>query len=95
MRLLWTEPAVSDLDAIHAFIAQDNDRAADDMIRRIVARAERQLSRLPESGRPGRIANTRELVVTGTPFILAYRITDDAIHILRVLHSARRWPDAL
>jgi toxin ParE1/3/4 len=75
--------------------AQDNEHAADAMIRRIVSLAEQQISRLPESGRPGRITSTRELVVTGTPFILPYRIFGDSIHIPRVLHSARHWPDSL
>ena len=42
-----------------------------------------------------RIANTRELVLSGTPYILPYRIVGDTIQILRVFHSARRWPDAL
>jgi toxin ParE1/3/4 len=93
MKLFWTGPALSDLAALHAHIAEDNERAADSMVERIVARAERQLSRLPESGRPGRIAKTRELVVTDTPYILPYRIVGNTIHILRVFHSARRWPD--
>lgn len=95
MKLSWTAPALSDLAAVHAHIAEDNPRAAVAMVERIVARAELQLSRLPESGRSGRIANTRELVVSGTPYILPYRIRGEAIQILRVLHTARRWPDRL
>ncbi len=93
MRLLWTRPALSDLRALHASIAKDNERAADAMVARIVDRAERQLLRMPESGRPGRIAKTRELVLSGTPYILPYRVIGDTIEILRVFHSARRWPD--
>jgi toxin ParE1/3/4 len=95
MRLFWTGPALSDLRALHAYIARDNERAANEMVARIVARAERQLSRLPESGRPGRIAKTRELVVSDTPYVLPYRIIGDTIQILRVFHSARRWPHQL
>jgi len=95
MKLFWTGRALADLDALHAYIAQNNERAAHAMVERIVARAERQLSRLPESGRPGRIAKTRELVVSDTPYILPYRIVGNTIHILRVFHSARRWPDEL
>ena len=95
MKLLWTGPALADLGEVHTHIAKDDERVADAMVRRIVARAERQLSVLPESGRPGRIAKTRELVLSDTPYILPYRILGDAIHILRVLHSARRWPDEL
>jgi toxin ParE1/3/4 len=65
------------------------------MVVRIVSRTEKQLSTLPKSGRPGRIPDTRELVLTGTPFILPYRIVGDAIQILRVFHGARRWPRKL
>jgi len=95
MKLFWTGRALADLDALHAYIAQNNERAAHAIVEGIVARAERQLSRLPESGHPGRIAKTRELVVSGTPYILPYRIVGNTIHILRVFHSARRWPDEL
>jgi toxin ParE1/3/4 len=48
----------------------------------------------PYLGRPGRVANTRELVVTSTPFIVAYRVVSDRIEILAVFHGARRWPDS-
>ena len=46
----------------------------------------------PERGRQGRVAGTRELIMTGTPFVIAYRITDRDVQILAVLHAARRWP---
>jgi toxin ParE1/3/4 len=95
MRLFWTKPALSDLSALQADMAKDGERAANAMVTRIVDRAERQLSRLPESGGPGRIAKARELAIAGTPYVLPYRIVGDTIHILRVLHSARRWPDEL
>jgi toxin ParE1/3/4 len=93
MKLLWTGPALSDLRALRAHVAKDGERAADAIIARIVDQAERQLSRLPDSGRPGRIAKARELAIPGTPYILPYRVVGDAVHILRVFHSARRWPD--
>lgn len=51
------------------------------------------LVRFPESGRPGRIEGTRELVITRTPYIVAYRIAGDTLRILPVLHGARRWPE--
>jgi toxin ParE1/3/4 len=93
MKFLWTGPALSDLRALHADIAKDNERTANAMVARIVDRAERQLSRLPESGGPGRIAKTRELLISGTPYVMPYRVVGDTVHILRVFHSARRWPD--
>jgi toxin ParE1/3/4 len=35
---------------------------------------------------------SRELVVTGTPFVVAYRVNGESIQILAVLHGARKWP---
>jgi toxin ParE1/3/4 len=52
-------------------------------------------SKPTESGRPGRIKETRELVIAGTPYIAAYVIRGDIIRILRILHSARLWPEDL
>ena len=105
MRLLWTGPALSDLRALRADVAKDGERAADAMVARIVDRAERQLSRLPDSGSPSLPSpargggkgggKARELAISGTPYVLPYRIVGDAVHILRVFHSARRWPDEL
>ena len=50
------------------------------------------LQRFPRSGRPGRVAGTRELVIIRTPYIAVYRIIDDTIHVLRARHSSRQWP---
>jgi toxin ParE1/3/4 len=38
------------------------------------------------------VPGTRELVVTGTPFIVVYRVEAATVVILRVLHGAQRWP---
>jgi toxin ParE1/3/4 len=43
-------------------------------------------------GRPGRIEGTRELVITGTPFIVTYRIRRNDLQILAVMHTSRKWP---
>ena len=83
--------AVDDLDDIAGYISQDNPEAA----RRIVRRswtAVKSLAEQPEMGRPGRVHGTRELVVSGTPFVVPYRVVGSEIEILRVLHGARDWP---
>ena len=50
------------------------------------------LSDQPGIGRVGRVPGTRELVVDKTPYVLPYRVLDNDIEILRVLHTSRRWP---
>ncbi|CAD5300217.1 putative toxin Y4kP [Bosea sp. 62] len=92
MRLVWSPFALADRDEIFSYIEADNPKAAAEIDERI-AFAVRRLLRFPESGRPGRIAGTRELVVQRTPYIAVYAVTADKIRVLRVLHGARMWPE--
>ncbi len=94
MKLFWSAFALTDRDDIFMYIEADNPIAAITVDERIVA-AVRRLQDFPESGRPGRIAGTRELVVSGTQYVAAYAVTETAVRILRVLHGAQQWPDAL
>ena len=94
MRLLWVRRAERSLEAIADAIAQDNPQAAHTLIMTIRAAATRLLDH-PALGRPGRVPGTRELVVSGTPYILPYRVQGETVQILHVLHGARRWPERL
>ncbi len=91
-RLEWSGYALADRIAIFDYIEADSPRpavAVDDRIREQVE----TLARFPQSGRQGRIKGTRELVISRTPYVVAYRIQEDTVRILRVLHGARRWPE--
>ena len=94
MKLVWSTFALADRDGIFTHIESDNPRAAIAVDKRI-ATAVRRLLDFPESGRPGRVAGTRELVITGTAYITADTATESTIRVLRVLHGAQRWPDEL
>jgi addiction module RelE/StbE family toxin len=85
---------LSDRDAIFTYIEADNPAAAVLIDERIAATARRLLD-FPASGRVGRIAGTRELVINGTPYVVAYAITKTTVRILRVLHGAQEWPEHL
>jgi toxin ParE1/3/4 len=93
MTPLWSPEAVDDLAAIRDFIAEDNPAAARETVLRILDLVETVLTANPEIGRAGRVPGTRELVATGTPFVVPYRIVGTTIQILRVYHAARRWPE--
>lgn len=95
MKLVWSPQSLQDLAAVRAFIAQDDPKAAREIVTRIVSMVEEKLSPHPYLGRLGRVAGTRELIVPGTPFIVPYRVKADSIEIARVYHTARRWPSAL
>jgi plasmid stabilization system protein ParE len=59
----------------------------------MIEQASRRLVDFPDSGRPGRAEGTRELVVSDTPYVMAYAVLPDRIRILCVLHAAQIWPD--
>jgi addiction module RelE/StbE family toxin len=94
MHLKWSAFALADRTTIFDYIEADNPRAAAAIDERIRARI-MGLAQFPEMGRPGRIEGTRELVISGTPYIAAYRIDGETVRILRVLHGALHWPDQM
>ena len=95
MRLRWTRRAERDLDDIAAYIGQDSPAAAARVILELIDQVESLLLGHPAAGRPGRVLGTRELLIGGLPYVVPYRMRENDIEILRVLHTARRWPGAL
>jgi len=91
LRLRLANPALRDLDAIEAHVSRDDPAAA---IRTVLAvlEAVEVLREHPNIGRPGRVSGTRELVVSPLPYIAIYRVQENTVWLLRVLHGARRWP---
>jgi addiction module RelE/StbE family toxin len=94
VRLEWSVFALEDRDGIFDYIEEDSPRAAVVVDGRIRTQV-RQLLQFPETGRLGRVDGTRELVISQTPYIAAYRINGDTVRILRVLHGAQQWPDEM
>ena len=85
------EQAERDKDGIIDYIAQDNPRAAVHVGDEIERQVE-MLIEFPNMGRIGRVEGTRELVISDTPYVVAYRVRGDSVIVLRVLHGARQWP---
>jgi toxin ParE1/3/4 len=85
--LIWTEPALLDLDAIAEYIALDNPLAASRYVQRVFDKVER-LEKFPESGKspeelPGSVY--RELVIS--PCRIFYRIEKEQVFILHVMRA--------
>jgi toxin ParE1/3/4 len=93
MTIQWAKDATRQLAAAHAYVAADNTHAADRLMLRIT-QAVKLLGSHPRAGREGRVRNTRELVISGTPYIVVYRIRRSAVQVLAVLHGKRRWPES-
>ncbi len=91
MKVVWFKMAVRDLESLKGYITQDNPQTAQKIVLGIKDKIS-LFSEQPGMGRPGRVPNTKELVIDHTPYILPYRVRDNRIEILRVLHVTRRWP---
>jgi toxin ParE1/3/4 len=93
MEILWSEEARDDLRHIRLFLEEHAGRKVARRIGTHLIRAVEELVETPHRGRPGRWTGTRELVITGTPYLIPYRVRGEAIEILRVFHGARRFPE--
>ncbi len=92
MNLYWSPSAIEDLKHLRAYIARDNPRAAAEAAKTVLEAVER-LRRFPSMGRPGRVPDTRELVVPGTPLVIPYTVSERGVEIIAVLHGASIWPE--
>lgn len=87
--VIWTEPALSDLDAIADYIALDKPEAARQLVRRVFQHVER-LSDHPKSGsRPPELKGWRYRQIIEPPCRVFYRIDGDRVYILYVMRGER------
>ena len=91
-KLKWTKPAQNDVRDIEEYYFPLNPFAAEKLMDRIY-HAPEILKTYPLLGREGRVDGTREWIVTDTHYIIVYRNKGDSIEILRVIHTARSWPE--
>ena len=90
VEIVWTEPALSDLDAIADFIALEDPAAAQKLVRRIFKHVE-QLEGHPKSGsKPAELKNWNYRQIVEAPCRVFYRHDDSRVFILHVMRSERR-----
>jgi addiction module RelE/StbE family toxin len=94
MRVRWSLRAIHQLLEIRSYVARVNPESANRIAVRILSATD-HLERFPSMGRLGRIEGSRELVVSGLPYIVGYRIVEDVIDIAFVLHTSRKWLEML
>jgi toxin ParE1/3/4 len=90
LKLRWTRPALADLIEAQNYIARDNPAAAHAVAQRLWDAA-KNLCDHPDMGRPGHVTGTREWPVSQTPYLIVYRVKNEAVEILRVWHGRRNW----
>jgi toxin ParE1/3/4 len=90
----WTEQAAQQLEQARDYIALSNSEEVAAQITMHIAACVQQLATFPMSGRPGRVPGTRELVISNSPFVVAYTIEKERIVVLAIYHGAQQWPEA-
>lgn len=90
-QLEFTRRTIHNIADAEAHIAQDNPAAAQKVVARIYKTAER-LESFPETGRPGRVAGTREIPLDKYPYTIIYRIRPSKVVVYAVLHQSRQYP---
>ena len=87
--IVWSEPALADLDAIADYIALENPVAASELVKRVFGHIE-QLVDHPESGsRPQELGKSRYRQIVEPPCRVFYRYDGHKVFILHVMRSER------
>lgn len=89
--LIWTEPAIQELDAIADYIALDDPQAARRLVQRVFQHVE-QLIEQPESGsRPPEMLQSRYRQVVEPPCRIFYRYDGRRVFVLYVMRGEMRF----
>ena len=90
VEIVWTEPALSDLDAIADFIALENPVAAQKLVRRVFKHVE-QLADHPKSGsKPAELKGRNYRQISEPPCRIFYRHDIIRVFILHVMRSEQQ-----
>ena len=89
-QIIWTEPALLNLNEIAEYIALDKPNAASQLVQKIFSKTER-LEEFPESGRkPPELKKTRYKEIIVDPCRIFYRTEQEKVYILYVMRSERK-----
>lgn len=82
--------------AIYDYVSEDSPEAASRLHDRIATQVGVLLQQPLIGRRSHRVPGTRELVISGAPYIAFYRVDAEPqpqlVEILNVVHTARQWP---
>lgn len=92
MRVILAPDALQELSSHLRYIRERNPEAARKQ-RRIIFAAIDRLEDMPFTGRLGRVPNTRELVIVGTPYLAVYEVTASEVLVLHIHHGRQNWTE--
>jgi toxin ParE1/3/4 len=93
MHIRWTDSAVRDFTHICDYIDAHRCGAAARRVALAIHSGIDLLAKFPEYGRTGRKPDTREVVFGGLPYLAVYRVYENTVEIVRILHGAQKGPE--
>lgn len=91
MRVVWLRLAVLDLHHVCADVKPHNP-VVSETTGALIEVSVTSLARFPELSRIGAAPGTRELLIPGRPYLVVYRLQDESVQVLRVMHDTQKWP---
>ena len=88
--VIWTEPALNDLDAIADYIALDNPIAARDLVQRIFKHVDQLISHPDSGSKPSELRGSRYRQIFEPPCRVFYRRDGETVYVLYVMRGERR-----
>ena len=89
MQIAWTDQAKEHLVNIEHYIKQESEKAARRTVLKIVEKTKKQLLPYPNSAKPGKITDTRELYFSDIPYCVVYTSDNKTITVLSIFHTAQ------
>ena len=91
MKLRWTQRAVADVEEISDYLLSVSPTSWERLVTRIEAVTE-YLLQFPRMGKMGLVSGTREFVLSGTPYIIAFRVREDVVQVLSIRDGRMQLP---
>lgn len=91
-QVLWTDEAEIDLENILTYYFEE---AGERVARAVHDRMREQIETLrlfPERCRIGRVAGTKEYVLSRLPYVAVVQMDGQTVYVLNVIHTARKFP---
>ena len=89
--IIWTLPALEDLDEIADYVALVNESAARSLVQRVINRI-KQLATFPNIGMaPDDLAGTRYRLLLESPVCIYYRVEEETVYIVYIMGDQRQF----
>jgi toxin ParE1/3/4 len=89
LKIVLTKEAKDSIREIESYISLTSKRAAKQTIITLLNKITKHLPTYPQSAKPGKIPDTRELYFTDIPYGVIYTSDNKTITVLSIFHTAQ------